>query len=150
MTEPDARIAMPDKPVRLLLAVIGALCLASGAAGAASLEGPEVANEGYYQLRWEAGQPIRLVEASSAGFGDATTLYTGSDSAHVVSGKPDGTWYYRLEAEGGDEVLAGPIAVTVRHHSLVRAFGFFTLGAIVFFATLGLILLARPGGDERA
>lgn len=132
-----------------LLALIGCAGLLPGIAGAAALEAPAESSEGYYQLRWEADEPIRLVEATSAGFADARTIYTGSDTAHVVSGKPDGVFHYRIETAGGGTVLADPVVVTVRHHSLSRAFSFFALGAVVFLATLGLILFARSAADER-
>lgn len=116
----------------------------------ATLEPAEYeSNEGYFQLRWDAGEPVRLVEATSRDFVETRILYTGRDSAHVVSGKPDGTWYYRLETADGARVLSEPAVITVRHHSLIRAFSFFTIGAVVFLATLGLILFARPGTDER-
>jgi hypothetical protein len=117
---------------------------------AATLEPESLeSNEGYYQLRWEAEEPIRLVEASSPDFADARALYSGTDTGRVVSGKPDGTWYYRLESVDGARILSSPATITVRHHSLARAFSFFALGAVVFGATLGLILLARPDRDER-
>lgn len=118
---------------------------------AATLEPAELtSNEGYYQLTWEADEPVRLVESASAGFESAATLYTGSDTGHVISGKPDGTWYYRLESADGGTVLSETSTITVSHHPLGRAFLFFGIGAVVFFSTLGLILFARPGGDERA
>jgi hypothetical protein len=124
--------------------------LAAAPASAAMLESDQSeSNEGYFQLRWEAEEPIRLVEATDPGFRDAAVLYRGSDTASVISGKPDGIWYYRIEAADGGAILTDPITVTVRHHSLQRAFSFFALGAVVFVMTLGLILLARPKAHER-
>ena len=129
----------------LLTAILGLAARAT----AATLEPESLeSNEGYYQLRWEAEEPIRLVEASSPDFADARALYSGTDTGRVVSGKPDGTWYYRLESADGARILSSPATITVRHHSLVRAFSFFALGAVVFCATLGLILFARPDRDE--
>jgi hypothetical protein len=92
---------------------------------------------------------IRLVEAPGADFTTPTAIYTGSDTGHVASGKPDGTWYYRLESADGSQVLSNTATITVRHHSLQRALTFFTIGASVFLATLGLIVFARPDSDER-
>lgn len=118
---------------------------------AATLEPAEsVSNEGFYQLTWEAQQPVRLVESTNPEFAAAETIYTGSDSGHVVSGKPNGTWYYRLESADGAAILSEVSAITVSHHSLARAFAFFSVGAVVFAATLGLIFLTRPDDDERA
>jgi hypothetical protein len=125
--------------------------LSADTAPAASLAVDQtVSREGYYQLRWEAESPVRLVEASSPDFDAARVLYQGSDTARVVSGKPDGTWYYRLEPAAGGAVIGEPIAVTVLHHPLGRALAFFATGAIVFAATLGLILFGRAQADERS
>ena len=127
------------------------LALAEIPLSAATLEPAELeSNEGYYQLSWEADEAIRLIEAESSDFSDGRAIYSGLDSGHVVSGKPDGVWYYRLEAADGGNILSDPAVITVRHHSLGRAFSFFALGAVVFLATLGLIFFARPESDERA
>jgi len=145
---PDPGPAPRVRPVAAALAVL-ALTMSPGAQ-AATLEADQYASsEGFYQLRWEAEEPVRLVEARSPGFVDAETLYTGSDSAHVVSGKPDGSFYYRLESAEGGQVLSEPVMVTVRHHSLGRALAFFAIGAIVFVSTLGLIAFSSSGSDER-
>jgi len=122
----------------------------AGRGNAAVLEPAEaISNEGYYQLTWSAEEPVRLIESTDPEFSAAITLYTGSDSGHVVSGKANGTWYYRLESADGQSVLSEAARITVSHHSLGQAFLFFSLGAIVFAATLGLILFARPEDDER-
>jgi hypothetical protein len=127
-----------------------ACLLAAGAVAAADLRVDQsVSNEGYFQLSWESEEPVRLVEATSPEFTNASVLYQGGDTARVISGKPDGIWHYRLESAAAGGAIGEPITVTVRHHSLQRAFAFFALGAIVFAATLGLILFARPEADER-
>jgi hypothetical protein len=107
-------------------------------------------NEGYYQLSWRAEEPVRLVESPSPRFAAATVLYSGTDTGRVVSGKPDGVWYYRLESADGSRVLSEAATIAVRHHSLGRAFLFFAVGGVVFLATLGLIVFARPDRDEHA
>lgn len=150
---------MPDKPIRalgscrlsaaVLLLVMSCAIVPDPGFGATLMPDTLESNEGYYQLSWESEEPIQLVEASSADFSDARVLYTGTDTGRVVSGKPDGTWYYRLESADGARVLSGPATITVRHHSLTKAFSFFALGAIVFAATLGLILFVKPDRDER-
>lgn len=97
-----------------------------------------VATAGFYQLRWFADAPIELEEAGSADFGSAQVIFRGSDAARVMSGKPDGVFYYRVrDTDGG--TVSNVVEVTVRHHSLERAFAFFSLGAIVFLATLLLV-----------
>lgn len=127
------------------------LLLAAGGLRSATLAPAELeSNEGYYQLSWDSDEAVSLIEADSPDFSDGIVIYTGLDSGHVVSGKPDGVWFYRLEAADGGDILSDPAVITVRHHSLGRAFSFFALGAVVFVATLGLIFFARPGSDERA
>lgn len=109
-----------------------------------------VASAGYYQLRWETGdENVQLVEATNPRFSDARIVYAGPDTARIVSGKPDGDYYYRLETNvaGMSTVVSDMLKVTVEHHSLDRAFAFFGVGAAVFAATLGLILIG--GRNER-
>ena len=114
----------------------------------------DMATAGYYQLRWEsADAATRLVESTDPAFVDARVIYAGPDTARLVSGKPNGTYYYRLESD--DRAAGAPVAVvsktlkvTVEHHSMTRAFTFFATGAVVFAATLGLILLG--GRRERS
>lgn len=127
------------------------LMLAASPLLSATLEPAELeSNEGYYQLSWDAAESVSLIEAESPDFSDGIVIYSGRDTGHVVSGKPDGVWHYRIEAVDGGDILSDPAVITVRHHSLMRALSFFALGAVVFLATLGLIFLARPGSDERA
>jgi hypothetical protein len=101
----------------------------------------EVAAAGYYQLSWEQGdKDVRLVESRDPAFSDRTVVYAGADTARLVSGKPDGEYYYRLEALPGERVLSNTLEVSVQHHSLRRAWAFFSIGAVVFLATLALIV----------
>jgi hypothetical protein len=59
----------------------------------------------------------------------------------------DGTYRYRIRAVEIETGRSGPWSavyrVHVRHHPLSRAFGFLALGAVVFFATLGVILVGN-------
>lgn len=118
----------------------------------------EVATAGYFGLSWglsrrpagEAdGAPARfeLQEAAGPAFGAPRTLYTGPDRATALSGRKDGTYYYRVRADGGP--WSAPVAVEVAHHSLVRAGLFFALGAAVFAATAVLILRGAHEGRRR-
>jgi len=108
----------------------------------------DVATAGYFQLSWNADQPIRLVESRSADFTDSSTLYTGSDSGRTVSGRRDGELYYRLESADSGTVLGGPLRVVVAHHPLARALSFFGVGAFVFVATLALIVFGSLRSDQ--
>ena len=69
-------------------------------------------------------------------------LYRGADLATLRSGQPDGDYYYRIRAlhEAGPSPWSEAVHVEVRHHPLSRALTFLLLGAVVFLATLVLIL----------
>jgi hypothetical protein len=135
---------------RLLKALIFSSALVTPAIAAeARLESDmDVATAGYFQLRWIADSSIELQESRSADFASARTVYAGPDAARVLSGKPDGDWYYRVAASDGD--VSNIVKVMVRHHSFERAVAFFTVGLTVFLATLLMIVSgAREGERER-
>lgn len=101
----------------------------------------DVATAGFFQLTWDSDGPIELQESMDPEFTRASVIYTGADTARIISGKPDGDWYYRARPASGDSgVWSRPVKVTVRHHSLARALTFFAVGATVFAATLVLIV----------
>ena len=100
-----------------------------------------IATAGYYQLSWRAPvtDQIRdksagyiLQESDSPGFAAADTIYKGMDTARVISGKPDGNYFYRIRLDHSGANWSAPIQVTVSHHPLSRAFLFFFIGALVF------------------
>lgn len=125
----------------------------------------EVATAGYYGLSWGLpgsrtgdlpGDPtaasagaasdaphFELEEAAGPAFDTPRILYAGPDLATALSGRPDGIYYYRVRADGGP--WSPPVAVTVAHHTLTRAWLFFALGATVFAATAVLILRGGQG-----
>ena len=114
----------------------------------------EIATAGFYRLSWQTDgiTQVELQEADNPDFADASIDYQGPDDASVVSGKPNGTWYYRARVIGDQQ--AGPwstaVKVTVAHHPLYRAFMFFGLGVVVFVATLLLVVRgAERERDER-
>jgi len=107
-----------------------------------------VASAGFYRLMWEThAEDVELQEAANPDFRDVTIPYRGPDRATVISGKPDGTWYYRVRAADGAD--PGPwsraVAVTVAHHSLSRALMFLSLGVVVFVATATMIIRGTRG-----
>lgn len=98
----------------------------------------EVATAGFYRLQWAPeAESFELQEASSADFEKATTAYRGPDRATVLSGKADGTRYYRVRASvnGQPGPWSDPVTVTVAHHDPGRAFMFLSLGLVVFVVT---------------
>jgi hypothetical protein len=105
----------------------------------------EIATAGYYQLSWSGKtKTFELQESSEPTFVSYRTVYQGSDLATIISGKPDGDYFYRIQSIGDDPRQQSEIIkVTVAHHPLSTAFMFFIAGAIVFLATLFLILKGK-------
>lgn len=105
----------------------------------------QTATAGYYRLNWESADidlVIELQQADNPAFTDAELRYRGRDTASVVSGMQDGKWYYRARSVTDSNISpwSDTVAVKVAHHSLPRAWLFFGLGALVFAATLLLII----------
>jgi hypothetical protein len=105
----------------------------------------ERSDTGSYRLSWSSGGDLEvtLEEATRADFTDARTLYRGVDGATVVSGRFDGVYHYRARRGGG--AWSAPVTVTVAHHSLAEALAYLAVGAVVFVATVALIV----GGHRR-
>ncbi|WP_040405905.1 hypothetical protein [Ectothiorhodospira sp. PHS-1] len=110
----------------------------------------QTARAGYYQLRWgleEAdGAIYRLEESRATDFQEARVLYEGADRATVISGRGDGTFHYRVQATLADDSRSDwspPLTVEVRHHALHQALTLFGVGAVVFLATIALIVTGR-------
>lgn len=128
---------------RLLAGLTAGLVLAVGAAGAATFDDPpEHTRDGTLVLSWEADQTVELELASTPDYADARILYAGGDRSSVVTGLADGEYRFRLRPEGAD-TWTDTARVTVEHHSLSRAFGFFAVGGLVFLALIAAILRGR-------
>jgi hypothetical protein len=103
-----------------------------------------IATAGFFRLHWSTDKsgPVELQQANNPSFARPTLRYRGPDRASVISGMPNGKWYYRVRTVDNQD--AGPwsktVMVTVAHHPLSRAFMFFVLGVIVFISTVVLIL----------
>lgn len=132
---------------RLAPACLALAALAPWACGAATA--PQLSTDttdataGYYRLSWTTDAPEVVIEERTPASGVARTIYTGPDRATLISGQADGTRVYRAGALGADGRVTAwsvPVRVNVAHHPLGRALGFFALGAVVFVATLLLII----------
>lgn len=99
-----------------------------------------MAEAGYFQLRWRADGPVIVQEDTLPGFPSPRVIYRGADHARVLSGKPDGAWYYRARTAGSGSDFGKVLEVTVRHHPIGRALAFFAVGAVVFLVTLAAIV----------
>jgi hypothetical protein len=133
---PSGAVPFAATAILLLAFVVSMPCL--GAPPDLETDNPN-ATAGYYVLSWSGAQgPYDLIEESSAS-DEPRVLYSGPDSAMLISGKPDGRYVYRVRTQG-DPVWSEPVTVTVEHHPLLRAWTFFAHGALVFFSTLLVVL----------
>ncbi|MEJ2609076.1 MAG: hypothetical protein P8179_03090 [Candidatus Thiodiazotropha sp.] len=98
---------------------------------------PSHSNTGTFNLIWHGskGETYRLVQLID--HNDKQLIYQGTDTARVMTGLPNGTYRYQVQGETG---WSKPCSVTVAHHSLIRAFSFFSLGILVFLATLFIVV----------
>lgn len=101
----------------------------------------DIATAGFFQLKWSGNSsPYKLQESLSPDFTSFKTRYHGADLATVISGKPDGDYYYRVVGDNTQQgIHSNIVKVSVIHHPLINAFVFFIAGAIVFTALLILI-----------
>ncbi|MFN2348212.1 MAG: fibronectin type III domain-containing protein [Thioalkalivibrio sp.] len=104
----------------------------------------ERATGGYFSLSWDGASdmPYELQEAREPGFDSPRSIYEGRDTASVISGKPDGDFFYRVRAlnKAGPGPWSEPARVSVAHHSLARALQFFFVGALVFAVLVTVII----------
>ena len=102
----------------------------------------QVVTAGYYQLSWSGeARVFQLQESTVSDFKSFKIIYEGKDLARVISGKPDGDYFYRLvNTDENNSQVSNTVKVTVSHHPLKNALLFFIAGAIVFIAILFLIL----------
>jgi hypothetical protein len=119
---------------------------------------PGLSPDGVYQLKWPPRGPVVLEESRDRAFDDAVVVYRGRDHATTLTGRPDGTYFYRLRPDGSATGASLETSVTVSHHSLPRALGFFAVGLGVFVATVALVVrgadpderpAGSPGGGSR-
>lgn len=126
----------------LLLSLLGSTTLINAVTLATDTE---LATAGYYQLTWQDpdGAAYELQEARDSTFTRPQLIYTGGDLATVITGRADGEYFYRVRALDASQppgAWSSPVKVTVQHHALGPAFGFFGVGALVFIAILTAIL----------
>lgn len=140
------------------IAVVSLLCLTSVCLSAETeipvlATDTQLATAGYYQLSWHPGVAgasnknfqFELQQSTDPEFRSSRNVYHGPDRASVISGQPNGSYYYRVRGLlSGQPVTewSQSIVVQVQHHSLQKAWLFFVAGAIVFFITLVFIILS--------
>jgi hypothetical protein len=70
----------------------------------ASITVPVYDADGDYTVSWDSSDgasSYTLQEAQQADFSDAATIYSGGDTSKAITGKEDGTYYYRVLASNG-------------------------------------------------
>lgn len=114
-----------------------------------------ISNDGSFTLSWEIPRDSRIeLQQAAQQTNTFKTIFTGADSATVITGLPDGDYLYRArltDAQGNLSDWSPISTIVVQHHSISRALSFFMVGAMVFAGTLLLILLggkaSRQGGN---
>lgn len=105
------------------------------------------ATAGYFKLSWQARTPsvtdagtgFVVQQSQFADFHKSQVLYKGMESSSLISGMPNGVYYYRVR-EANQTSWSKPVRVEVHHHSLATALQFFMLGFAVFTLTFFTIL----------
>jgi hypothetical protein len=112
----------------------------------------ELTESGYAKLSWRWAFPegnkngceFELQQSESEDFGEVKAIYKGPDYATFLSGLKNGQYYHRVrtisETEQAKSDWSAPVLIRVKHHSLRLAFTLFGVGAIVFFATVLLVV----------
>lgn len=100
-----------------------------------------ISNEGYFVLDWQTDSPVEgltLEQANNQSFDNPLERDLAGASAATITGLDNGTYYFRLTDTNSP--LSNTVSVTVEHHSLVRAGGFFLLGLALFSILIVTIL----------
>ena len=72
-------------------------------------------------------------------FHDSQPVFRGTDTSAFVTGLSDGTYYFRLQSET-ETIQPDILTLTVAHRSLTESLALFCIGAIVFLASVLVIL----------
>lgn len=136
---------LPIRANPVLLCLLLLVCSWSVSAAPPTLQtSSETATAGYFVLDWESAPEGIFELREQATDGAERTLYRGPDTARLISGKPNGV--YRYQVRRADESgWSEPTRVTVAHHPLPRALGFFLVGTLVFIATLAVVVIGKRG-----
>lgn len=102
-----------------------------------------VSSEGYFVLSWdsESNANVRLQQATNSNFIETSEQELPPRGSLTVTGLRDGEYFFRIQRDSA--TLAGPILVSVQHHSITRALGFFGLGLLLFSALVVTIIIGH-------
>lgn len=111
-----------------------------------------VSTEGYFVLSWDA--PAEFSDLTL--FQETGPNTTSNDirahnlpaaGAITLTGLVDGDYTYRLLAN--EQPVSNIVAISVQHHSLSRALGFFSLGLLLFSVLIGSIVVGNKQGYKQ-
>ncbi len=104
----------------------------------------------HFSLEWTAGADddeelhFELRQSGGPDFADPRVRYEGPDRATFLAGLPEGDHYFQIRAKTPDADSAGPWSdsfhLTIQYQSLTLAWFLFGVGAVVFLATLVLVV----------
>lgn len=109
-----------------------------------------IISSGSFSLKWTppdrpVSHQFELQQDTRRNFSEAQTIYSGPDRGTYISGLPNGEFFYRIRSIDAEKITRGPwsstIHRTVKHPSLTFAVSLMSVGATVFFATIGMIVL---------
>ena len=97
---------------------------------------------GYYKLSWSSpfDKSSTLEESNDSLFTNPSVFHIHNHDSITLTGRENGTYYYRMR-DSNDE-FSNVVHVTVKHHSVEKAFAFFALGLCIFII---LIFVLRSG-----
>lgn len=93
----------------------------------------ELSNEGYFVLDWDVRgeeSSLTLQQSESEQFSSIIPREVAGSGAATITGLTDGRYFFRLV--DGNSVVSETVSVSVAHHSMNRAGGFFLLGLTLF------------------
>ncbi|MEJ2457210.1 MAG: hypothetical protein P8Y58_03300 [Novosphingobium sp.] len=128
------------------MAVLALLVPASAVMAASprfTSQAPLSSDSGHVVVEWQADTPVTL-RMTHEGARTDRVLYSGPNHSLFVSGLANGRYSLRLTDTAGRS--SAPLLLTVAHQSLSRALILVALGALVFLATLAVII--RGARDE--
>lgn len=99
------------------------------------------ATAGYFTLAWFSPdiQVTVLQQSTSPEFHEYTETHVSNVQQSTLTGFNDGKWYFRLKGSQGE--YSNIVNVEVHHHSLSKAFLFFTLGLLMFCLLITILIL---------
>ncbi len=113
---------------------------------------------GYFQLTWEFpdsgngntdATTFVLQQSIDDTFANATEWQISRDMSFSMSGLESGHYFYRVGTYSKPRAWSNLVEVQVAHHGLFKAFGLFSLGAVIFIALISVILINRHQNNSQ-